>query len=286
MVRYGMMARPAYLYPAVPLFMELLVKFASPMIDPPDTLFPEEESRGPMRPKFWSLWHGCHRKSEGCLHCYVYRRDTSNRIDSNLVHKTSMFRMPVQRDRSGRYKIPSGTLMWTCFTSDFFIEEADEWREDAWVMIRERSDLDFYLVTKRPERIPDCLPEDWGTGYANVTICCTMENQRRADERMPVFKDLPIAHKEIICEPLLEGIDFRGELGEWCGQLTVGGESGHEARVCDYDWVLDIRRQCQEAGVPFHFKQTGAHFRKDGRVYDIERRLQYSQAHRADIDTR
>lgn len=142
------------------------------------------------------------------------------------------------------------------------------------------------MVTKRPERIPDCLPEDWGTGYDNVTICCTMENKRRADERMSVFKDLPITHKEIICEPLLEGIDFRGELGEWCGQLTVGGESGREARVCDYGWVLDIRRPCQEAGVPFHFKQTGTHFRKDGRVYDIDRRLQYSQAHRADIDTR
>lgn len=243
------------------------------MIAHPDTLFPEGESRSPMKPQFWSLWHGCHRKSEGCLHCYVYRRDSSNGIDSNLVHKTSMFRMPIQRERSGRYKIPSGTLMWTCFTSDFFIEEADEWREEAWAMIRERSDLDFYMVTKRPERIPDCLPGDWETGYANVTICCTMENQRRADERMHVFKDLPIFHKEIICEPLLERIDFREELGEWCGQLTVGGESGREARVCDYDWVLDIRRQCQEGGVPFHFKQTGAHFRKDGRVYDIERRL-------------
>lgn len=256
------------------------------MIAHPDTLFPEGESRSPMKPQFWSLWHGCHRKSEGCLHCYVYRRDSSNGIDSNLVHKTSMFRMPIQRERSGRYKIPSGTLMWTCFTSDFFIEEADEWRKEAWAMIRERSDLDFYMVTKRPERIPDCLPGDWETGYANVTICCTMENQRRADERMHVFKDLPIFHKEIICEPLLERIDFREELGEWCGQLTVGGESGREARVCDYDWVLDIRRQCQEGGVPFHFKQTGAHFRKDGRVYDIERRLQYSQASRADIDTR
>ena len=50
------------------------------MITPPDTLFPEEESRSPMKPQFWSLWHGCHRKSEGCLHCYVYRRDSSNGI--------------------------------------------------------------------------------------------------------------------------------------------------------------------------------------------------------------
>ena len=50
----------------------------------------------------------------------------------------------------------------TIFISDFFIEEADEWREDAWLMIKRRSDLHFYMVTKRPERIAQCLPEDWG----------------------------------------------------------------------------------------------------------------------------
>ena len=248
------------------------------------SLFSEEESREPLKPQFWSLWHGCHRKSEGCLHCYVYRRDSSNGIDSNLVHKTAMFRMPVQRDRSGRYKIPSGTLMWTCFTSDFFIEDADAWRPEAWAMIRERSDLPFYMVTKRPERILDCLPENWGRGYENVTICCTMENQRRADERMPIFKNLPIAHKEIICEPLLEAIDFHGELNG-IEQLTVGGESGKDARVCDYDWVLSIREQCIRGGVPFHFKQTGAHFRKDGHLFDIPRKLHYAQAHKAGLDT-
>lgn len=232
----------------------------------------------------WNLWHGCHKKSEGCQHCYVYRRDAEFEKDSNVVTKTASFNLPIRRDRSGNWKVPSGTLMFTCFTSDFFIEEADEWREDAWLMIHRRNDLHFFMVTKRPERIPQCLSEDWGDGYENVTICCTMENQRRADERLPIFRELPILHKAVICEPLLESINFRGNLGSWCEQVTVGGESGNDARICDYEWVLNIREQCIQANVPFHFKQTGAHFRKGERTYNIPRKQQMAQANKAAID--
>ncbi len=64
----------------------------------------------------------------------------------------------------------------------------------------------------------------------------------------------------------------------------MGGESGNDARICNYDWVLQIRQQCVEANVPFVFKQTGAKFCKDGKVYAIPRRLQHLQAKKADID--
>ena len=232
----------------------------------------------------WNLWHGCHKKSEGCQHCYVFRRDAEFEKDSNVVAKTASFNLPIRRDRQGLWKVPSGTLMWTCFTSDFFIEEADEWREDVWLMIHRRSDLFFHIPTKRPERILSCLPDDWGEGYENVAFSCTMENQRRIDERLQLFRELPIRHKSIISEPLLEAIDFHQGIGPWCEQVTVGGESGNDARVCDYSWVLNIREQCVEAGVPFYFKQTGAHFRKDGRLYNIPRKLQMEQAHRAGIN--
>ena len=232
----------------------------------------------------WNLWHGCHKVSEGCRHCYVYRRDSSIGVDTSVVHKTGSFSLPLSKSRSGEWKIPSGSLVFTCFTSDFFIEEADKWRDDAWSIIRKRSDLHFYMVTKRPERIPDCIPEDWGNGYPNVTICCTMENQQMMDRRMPVFMDIPCLHKEIICEPLLGSIDFKDYLSDWCEEITVGGESGPDARICDYSWVLDIRRQCVERGVRFHFKQTGANFLKDGKLYHIERQFQIKQAGKAAID--
>ena len=68
-------------------------------------------------------------------------------------------------------------------------------------------------------------------------------------------------------------------------QVSCGGESGPEARECDYNWVLNIREQCIRKGVPFHFKQTGANFIKDGKHYKIERRLQSKQAKKANIDT-
>lgn len=98
--------------------------------------------------------------------------------------------------------------MYTCFSSDFFLEEADGWRPDAWRMIRSRSDLSFFIVTKRILRFAEAIPSDWGDGYENVTICCTVENRRRAAERLPYFLSLPILHKQIICEPLLERINL------------------------------------------------------------------------------
>ena len=191
---------------------------------------------------------------------------------------------PIQRKRNNTYKIPPGNLVYTCFTSDFLIEEADEWREEAWQMMRERQDLHFLFITKRIDRLKECLPSDWGEGYENVTICCTMENQDRVDYRLPIYKAAPIKHKIIICEPLLTEIDFRGELGPWVEQIVVGGESGKEARICNYEWVLDIRRQSVENKINFWFKQTGYRLLKEGHEYFIARRFQHSQARKAGIN--
>lgn len=232
----------------------------------------------------WNLWHGCHKLSEGCRHCYVYRTDGKYGKDSSVVTKTEKFDLPLQKKKNKAYKIPPGNLVYTCFTSDFLLEDADAWRDEAWEMMRLRSDLHFLFLTKRIDRLQECLPSDWGDGYEHVTIGCTMENQDRADYRLPIFKDAPIKHKVIICEPLLSGIDFRGELGSWVEQVVVGGESGREARICRYDWVLDIRRQCVEANIEFWFKQTGSYLLKEGKEYKIARQFQHAQARKADIN--
>ena len=136
-----------------------------------------------MRSVTWNLWHGCHKISTGCKHCYVYRSDAKYDRNSAEVHKTQNFNLPVKKDRSGKYKIPSGTCIYTCFTSDFLLEDADVWRQDAWAMIRERSDCTFLFITKRIDRLMQCVPSDWGDGYDNVVVCCTVENQERADYR-------------------------------------------------------------------------------------------------------
>ena len=232
----------------------------------------------------WNPWHGCHKLSEGCLNCYVYRIDKKHGKDSSVVTRTRDFDLPVRRKRDKTYKIEPGDLVYTCFSSDFFVEEADPWRPEAWRMMRERGDLHFFMTTKRIDRFLNCIPEDWGDGYENVTICCTIENQDRADYRLPIYRDVPIRHKMIICEPLLGHIDFCDRLGTWVEQVIVGGESGDCARVCDYGWVLSIREQCMLRKVPFSFKQTGARLLKDGHLYRIKRCDQHAQAQKAKID--
>lgn len=235
----------------------------------------------------WNPWHGCTKVSAGCLNCYVYRIDGAHGKTeaSRECRTTGNYLLPLARRRDGSYRVPAGTLIYTCFTSDFFIEDADPWRAAAWECIRSRPDCHFLFFTKRILRAKDCLPDDWGDGYPNVTIGCTVENQKMADERLPVFLSLPIAHRIVGAEPLLEKITLAKYLSEGkIESVSVGGESGEGVRLCDYDWVLSLRDEARAAGVGFTFHQTGSNFCKDGRIYAIPRKEQERQARRAGID--
>ena len=234
----------------------------------------------------WNPWHGCTKISAGCKYCYVYRQDEmyGSNIASSICRKTGAFYLPIKKKRDRSYKIPSNKIVFTCFTSDFLLKDADEWRPECWQMMKERSDLWFYFFTKRIDRLEQCLPPDWGEGYDNVIIGCTVENQDRADYRLPIFNQLPIKHKSIIVSPLLERIDISPYLNDSIEEVAVGGESGANARYCDYDWILDIRRQCIEKDIAFRFHQTGAYFKKDGKMYRVKRRYQIEQAIKAGID--
>ena len=130
----------------------------------------------------------------------------------------------------------------------------------------------------------DCIPEDWGDGYGHVTIAVTTENQKMADYRLPIYLKLPIRTKVIICEPLLERIDLSRYLTPEIKSVSAGGESGDDARICNYDWVLDIREQCIQAGIGFSYHQTGAKLLKNGKLYIIPKDKQEDQAHRAGIN--
>lgn len=232
----------------------------------------------------WNLWHGCKRISPGCANCYVYTGDARRGKDPATPYRTRDYDLPLRKRRDGSWKIPPGALVWTCFSSDFLLREADEWRPWAWAMMRLRSDLDFFFITKRIHRLAECVPPDWGEGYENVSICSTVEDQERTNFRIPILKNAPIRHKSITCSPLLGPIDLSPWLDRDIRQVVVGGESGENARPCRYEWVLDIRDQCAAAGVPFLFQQTGANFVKNGKTYRIPRRLQHSQARKAGIN--
>ena len=151
-------------------------------------------------------------------------------------------------------------------------------------MIRIRHDLRFMFFTKRIDRLAAALPPDWGEGYENVIIGCTVENQAMADYRLPLFLKTPIRHRIVICAPLLGPLDIMQYLTSGIEEVSAGGESGNEARPCDYAWVLALREQCVSADIPFCFHQTGARLLKDGRLYRIPRRYQHSQARKAGVN--
>ncbi len=228
----------------------------------------------------WNPWHGCKKISPGCANCYVYRRDESIGKDASAVARTHDFGLPLKRDRKGRYKLTAEDgVVFACMTSDFFLDTADEWRQECWDMIRLRSDLRFHIITKRIDRFEQCAPPDWGGGWDHVTICSTCENQDRTDFRLPILLSLPIKHREVICEPMLGEIDMEKYLRTGLIEhVTCGGESGSSARPCDFRWIQEVRRECIRCGVPFTFKQTGAVFIKDGRTYHIDRSIQMAQA--------
>lgn len=231
----------------------------------------------------WNPWRGCRKHSEGCKYCYIHKGDAKRGIDTEEIIRLDGFDAPVAKKKNGEYKMKSGQTVYLCFSSDFLLPEADEWRPDCWQMIRERSDLRFLFLTKRIERFTECIPDDWKDGYDNVTVGCTVENQVRADERLSVLKSLPIKHKNIICQPMISPINIEKYL-DGVELVVVGGESDSEARPLDYNWVLSVREQCISANVPFEFRQCGTHFIKDGKEYILPVRELGAQARRANID--
>ena len=177
----------------------------------------------------WEPWTGCYKVSDGCTYCSFYG-PYSKRCGQNTVEKTGEFDKPVAKTAKGAPKIASGKIVATCFVSDFFISEADEWRRDAWAMIKSRTDLEFLILTKRIDRFEMLLPSDWGDGYDNVNIGCTVENQELADYRLPLFLSYPIKRRFVAPVPLLGPIDLSPYL-DGIEHVSVGGETVRPAYV-------------------------------------------------------
>lgn len=207
----------------------------------------------------WNPWHGCKKISEGCQHCYMYFLDEQRgACGSDIFRVQNNFDYPLHRDLSGNFKIKSGEFLMVCMTSDFFLAEADQWRPEVWNIIKRRSDVVFILVTKRPERIADHLPPNWGDGWNNVWCHITAENQRRADERIPIFLKLPFKHKGIMVAPFIGPMSIAKYLAYgnienvWCG-----GENYAGARPLYCNWVRSLSDECKSYDVSFSFFETG-----------------------------
>lgn len=234
----------------------------------------------------WNPWHGCVKCSEGCAHCYMYFLDSQRGKNGAEIYRTKTgFNYPLSRDRAGNYKVKSGEKLRVCMTSDFFLEEADKWRREAWEIMDARRDVLFCLLTKRPERVESCLPFNWGNGWENVSFSVTCENQRMADERIPILHNLPFKHKGIMVAPMIGPVEIGDYLAQGqIEQVLCGGENYDGARPCDYEWVRSLSRQCREHDVTFNFIETGTNFLKDGRRYHMpNKRVQSEMAYKSGL---
>jgi protein gp37 len=205
----------------------------------------------------WNPWHGCSKVSPGCAHCYMYRDKKRYGQDPTIIRRSkTAFDAPM------KWRRPK--TVFTCSWSDFFVQNADAWRPDAWEIIRQTPQHTYQILTKRPERIADHLPNDWP--FPNVWLGVSVENTAFYS-RIKILQKIPAAVRFLSLEPLLAPMPKLLLAGiSW---VIVGGESGPGCRPMQPEWVRDIREQCDRADVAFFFKQWGG-LRKDltGRVLD------------------
>jgi protein gp37 len=203
----------------------------------------------------WNCWQGCHKVSAGCKNCYMFSEKKRYGQEPNVVFRSapSTFRAPLKWAKN-REKYAHIQRVFVCSWSDFFIEEADPWRLEAWEIMRRTPELTYQICTKRSERIRECLPPDWHDGLPNVWMGTTVENCE-AKARIEILKKIPARLRFLSCEPLLEEL---GELNlEGIGWVITGGESGAQARPMDPMWAVKIHEQCAYWGVPYFHKQNG-----------------------------
>jgi len=210
----------------------------------------------------WNPWQGCHKVSPGCYNCYMYReKQIYGQNPEVIVRSRTTFNDPM------KWKNPR--FIFVCSWSDWFIEDADSWRNEAWEIIRNTPYHTYQILTKRPERIKSHLPHDWKNGWENVWLGVSIENQDYIFRKKLLLK-IPAKIHFISAEPLLGPIDL-GELKDIDWVIT-GGESGPNARSMHPDWARSIKNQCIEASVAYFHKQNGGskkiHGAWGGRVLD------------------
>lgn len=215
--------------------------------------------------KTWNPWQGCRKVSSGCKNCYMFRDKKRFGQDPSTVIRSK----PATFNRPNHWKDPAKVFV--CSWSDFFIEDADPWRDEAWEIIRENPHLTFQILTKRPENIANRLPSHW---LQNVWLGVTVENQEQADERIKHLCPACVPVKFISVEPMLGEINLLQNFPDqrmvrWykpminqIDWIICGGESGPDARHMETNWAQSLKNQCRDSGIPFFMKQMSGNTKK------------------------
>lgn len=220
-------------------------------------------------------WWGCQKVSPGCEKCYALT--LSHRYGHNVwgpaktterrEMSANYWKQPIKWNDAAR-KAGQRARVFCASMADVFEDhpQVEVSRRRLFALIGQTPHLDWLLLTKRPENMTRMAPASWGNGWPeNIIAMTSVEDQRRADERIPKLLKVPARRRGLSCEPLLEAID----LATWFWSamtddrrcaihwVIAGGESGHGARPMHPDWARSLRDQCAAAGIPYFFKQWG-----------------------------
>lgn len=218
----------------------------------------------------WNIARGCTKVDEDCKFCYMYRdsMDNTRYNPLDVIRAKTVFDMPLHYKETKSAVWSGCPLIFTCSLTDFFHPAIDPYRHEAWDIIRRCPHLIFQILTKRPERIIDCLPADWGESWNNVWLGTSVGSVKGCD-RMYKLANIPAAVRFISFEPLYERLATNWDLSEimsfhW---VIIGGESGNDTgkyryRPCMTEWMEELVHAFDSCGVPVFVKQMGTHISK------------------------
>lgn len=244
-------------------------------------------------------WTGCQPVSPACDHCYAEawakRSGTVKWGPGEDRRRTTAayWQQPLKWAKAARAAGTRPRVFCASLADVFDNAVPEDWRADLWTLIAKTPELDWLLLTKRPQNIARMLPVidsnrpgyrpwniRWPAGWPNVWLGTTVENQEEADRRIPPLLAVPAARRFLSCEPLLGPVDLRfihhdgmveidalagthGVIRPHRGEsprldlVIAGGETGPGARPMHPGFVRSLRDQCVTAGIPFFFKHWG-----------------------------
>lgn len=233
----------------------------------------------------WNVARGCTKVSEECARCYMMRDGERFKYDGTTVQKTkTVFNLPLKIKQTTSRHTNGNPLIFTSSLTDVFHEDIDSFRNEIWDVIRQCPHLTFQILTKRPERIAENLPSDWGYGWENVWLGTSVGLQKNIQRAWDLLS-VPSKKYFLSAEPLLGEMDLNDAellhknwrdvvtIGRYLDWVVIGGESGNDNgkykyRPCSIEWMEKLVNQCKSANVPVFVKQMGTHLAKEMKLKD------------------
>jgi len=215
----------------------------------------------------WNIALGCTKVDEDCKYCYMYRESLNGtRYEpKDVVRTKTVFNLPL--------KLKEPAKIFTSSLTDFFHEDIDTYRDEAWDIIRRCPQHTFQILTKRPERVARHLPADWDDGWDNVWLGTSIGHHESIHRIYELLK-VPIKTRFVSFEPLHSHVPMNLDITELMGihWAIIGGESGNENgkyryRPCRLEWIEELIADLHITTRIF-VKQLGTHLAKELNLTD------------------